>query len=117
MNTLIVQQMHIQLVSLARACHAMHCCLNSSACITTTSVCLVQDLAKSKTGQPADTSRFQLPSDHDRKELDRLLVTAEACLAAVVQADAAVVPKKQKKAAAEVVTGDSMVYTLCSDAL
>ena len=70
-------------------------------------MCLLQQLAKSKTGQPAGISRFQKPSDHDRKQLNRLLVTAEACLAAVCQADVAVVPKKQKKAAAEVVTGDT----------
>ena len=36
------------------------------------------------------------------------LVLAEACLAAVVQADAATIPMKRKRAAAEAVTGDHM---------
>ena len=36
------------------------------------------------------------------------LVLAEACLAAVVQADAATIPMKRKRAAAEAVTGEKM---------
>ena len=82
-------------------------------------MCLVQASAQSKTVQPADPSGFCMPAEHDCKDLTRLLVTAEACLAAVVQADATVMPKKQKKAAAEVITGNLMVgtfsYILCYD--